>query len=95
MDRISIIDPNNSGNDISGGSSNFPLISRSFKNAYEILTKRMDVLARGQKPVHGYNTILAPLLGGNYKTFRVQRAYLRDIFDQKTSKAQGGQRRAP
>lgn len=94
MDRISIIDPNNPGNDISGGSSNFPLISRCFKTAYESLRKRMDVLAKGEKPVHGYNTILAPILGGNYKTFRVQRAYLKDIFDKKNV-GQRERRRAP
>ncbi|ETS77932.1 hypothetical protein PFICI_09994 [Pestalotiopsis fici W106-1] len=95
MDRLSIIDPNNSANDISGGSSNFPLISRCFRTAYDELQKRMYALAKGSEAVHGHDTILAPILGGNYKTFRVQRAYLKSIYDSKHLGAQAGQRRAP
>ncbi|KAK9423704.1 hypothetical protein SUNI508_13934 [Seiridium unicorne] len=95
MDRLSIIDPNNPENDIAGGSSNFPLISRCFKGAYDALQRRMDVLAKGEAAVLGYDTILAPLFGGNYKTFRVQREYLKDIFDGKSAGAQVGERRAP
>jgi len=63
MDRLSIIDPNNPENDIAGGSANFPMIRKSFKSAYDSLQKRMTALARGKDDVHGYNTILAPLLG--------------------------------
>lgn len=92
MDRLSIIDPNNSANDISGGSSNYPLISRCFASAYDDLQKRMYVLAQGHDFVHGHNTILAPILGGNYKAFRVQRAYLQGVFDSKNLGAQAGHR---
>jgi non-canonical poly(A) RNA polymerase PAPD5/7 len=92
MDRLSIIDPNNPENDISGGSSNFPLISRCFRSAYETLQKRMDSLAKGEAMVHGHNTILAPILGGNYKTFRIQREFLKSIYDSKKTGGQAGQR---
>ncbi|KAH8202053.1 hypothetical protein TruAng_003808 [Truncatella angustata] len=97
MDRLSIIDPNNPENDIAGGSANFPMIRKSFKSAYDVLQKRMTALARTENDVHGYSTILAPLLGGNYKSFRVQREYLQDIFDGKPGPhgAQVSQRRAP
>lgn len=92
MDRLSIIDPNNSANDISGGSSNYPLISRCFGSAYDDLQKRMYALAKNHDFVHGHNTILAPILGGNYKAFRVQRAYLQGVYDSKNLGAQAGHR---
>ncbi|ORY61408.1 uncharacterized protein BCR38DRAFT_347391 [Pseudomassariella vexata] len=79
MDRLSIIDPNNPRNDISGGSKNFPSISDNFSKAYDTLQQRMSELSRTERKVHGYNTILATLFAGDYSTFRTQREYLRSL----------------
>ncbi|KAK8036229.1 hypothetical protein PG993_008843 [Apiospora rasikravindrae] len=80
MDRLSIIDPNNPANDISGGSSNFPVIRRHFKDAYETLQERMAELPRSngdpKAQVHGYSTILAPIFAGNYESFKRQRDFM-------------------
>jgi non-canonical poly(A) RNA polymerase PAPD5/7 len=76
MDRLSIIDPRNPENDIAGGSSNWPAIAREFAGAHDALRRRMLELSHGENKIHGYNTILAPLLGGNYTTFEVQRTYM-------------------
>jgi non-canonical poly(A) RNA polymerase PAPD5/7 len=92
MERLSIIDPNRSDNDISGGSSNFPLVQRCFKSAYDTLRRRMDGLTRHDTKVHGYNTILAPLLGGNYSSFRLQRDYLQAIYEGKPLAPQSNRR---
>ncbi|KAH8666491.1 hypothetical protein BX600DRAFT_274394 [Xylariales sp. PMI_506] len=82
MDRLSIIDPNNPENDISGGSSNFGLVQQNFSNAYDDLNERMHELAREQSKVHGYDTLLAPIFGGNYSSFRLQRNYMKKIAEQ-------------
>ncbi|KAK8001176.1 DNA polymerase sigma subunit [Apiospora marii] len=80
MDRLSIIDPNNPANDISGGSSNFAVIRRHFKDAYEVLQDRMDELSGSKNDlkteVQGYSTILAPIFAGNYSSFKRQRDFL-------------------
>ncbi|KAI0133453.1 hypothetical protein BJ170DRAFT_678402 [Xylariales sp. AK1849] len=80
-DRLSIIDPNNPENDISGGSSNFHLVCQNFKLAYMTLKQRMHELATSESKIHGYNTILAPLFAGNYSSFREQRDYMRKLAD--------------
>ncbi|KAK7959204.1 uncharacterized protein PG986_004058 [Apiospora aurea] len=83
MDRLSIIDPNNPANDISGGSSNFAVIRRHFKAAYETLQERMAELPRSngdpKARVHGYSTILAPIFAGNYESFERQRGFLQRL----------------
>ncbi|KAK8054592.1 hypothetical protein PG994_009659 [Apiospora phragmitis] len=86
MDRLSIIDPNNPANDISGGSSNFAVIRRHFKNAYETLQERMNGLpwSNGDPKVqvHGYNTILADIFAGNYSSFKKQRDFLQHLDEE-------------
>lgn len=83
MDRLSIIDPNNPANDISGGSSNFAVIRRHFKESYVALQERMAELSgsnNGPKTkVHGYSTILAPIFAGNYSSFTSQRNFLQGL----------------
>lgn len=74
-DRLSIIDPNNPANDISGGSSNFPQIKACFAEAHKLLQERIERIARGEK----HNSILEVILGGNYAMFREQRNYLRKV----------------
>ncbi|KAI1436561.1 hypothetical protein GGR50DRAFT_229502 [Xylaria sp. CBS 124048] len=78
-DRLSIIDPNNSENDISGGSSNFWVIRNRFAQAYQELHTAM---LRAAKPTNPNtpgdltNTLLYTLLAGNYSHFRLQRDWL-------------------
>ncbi|EGO54262.1 hypothetical protein NEUTE1DRAFT_124553 [Neurospora tetrasperma FGSC 2508] len=76
-DRFSIIDPNNSENDIAGGSSNTGTIVALFKQAYELLAERMAQLA--QSPDRRNASILEVILAGNYSTFRNQRAHLEKL----------------
>ncbi|KAG6361462.1 hypothetical protein INS49_009689 [Diaporthe citri] len=74
-DRLSIIDPNNPANDISGGSQNYPQIKACFAEAHKLLQERIERIARGEK----HNSILEIILGGNYAMFREQRNYLRKV----------------
>jgi non-canonical poly(A) RNA polymerase PAPD5/7 len=80
MDRLSIIDPNNTANDIAGGSSNTKTIMAVFSEAFDILRAQMnsisDVSARSIRA-----SILEPILGGNYSSFDQQRGRLRDLAD--------------
>ncbi|KAI0144412.1 hypothetical protein GGR57DRAFT_518011 [Xylariaceae sp. FL1272] len=78
LDRISIIDPNNPANDVSGGSSNFFSVKKRFSSAYRTLRDGMARLAR-QGPLSPGETLLAPLIGGNYASFEYQRNYLAKI----------------
>ncbi|ROW08385.1 hypothetical protein VMCG_03093 [Cytospora schulzeri] len=75
--RLSIIDPNNPGNDISGGSMNYQQIVASFSQAYKLLQERMSRIAKGES----FKSILEVILGGNYSTFREQRNYLRSVHE--------------
>ena len=79
FNRLSIIDPNNPTNDIAGGSANYNLVKEHFSGAYALLRNRMAELAKGARPVEGYNTILAPIFAGNYSSFERQRNYLRQL----------------
>ncbi|KAI1265516.1 hypothetical protein F5Y18DRAFT_386810 [Xylariaceae sp. FL1019] len=78
LDRISILDPNNSTNDVSGGSSNFFSVKKGFSSAYRTLRDDMARLAR-QGPAGPKDTLLGPLIGGNYASFEYQRNYLAKI----------------
>ncbi|GAB0136376.1 hypothetical protein EsDP_00004677 [Epichloe bromicola] len=76
-DRLSIIDPNNPANDISGGSSNTNAIMARFEDAYYALRDRMKEVARN--PESG--SILDSILRGDYSSFRQQREYLRHVHE--------------
>ncbi|GAP89487.1 putative DNA polymerase sigma [Rosellinia necatrix] len=82
LDRLSIIDPNNPENDISGGSSNYAQVKNCFANAYDTLQKTMRQLAQKSVPTslgHPKNTLLYPLFGGNYSHFQDQRNWLQKM----------------
>jgi non-canonical poly(A) RNA polymerase PAPD5/7 len=80
-DRLSIIDPNNRTNDISGGSFNFESVTRGFRQALDTLRRRMGELA-GQEPAERADaSILEAVLGGNYENFDRQREYLRRLHE--------------
>ncbi|KAI0191884.1 hypothetical protein F4808DRAFT_381558 [Astrocystis sublimbata] len=89
LDRISIIDPNNPENDISGGSSSFYVIKDAFAKAYQTLQSGMmqaaketsltptDPIRRRKGDVR--KTLLHPLFAGNYSHFERQRAWLQKL----------------
>ncbi|KAI5917343.1 hypothetical protein F4810DRAFT_60744 [Camillea tinctor] len=81
-DRLSIIDPNNPDNDISGGSSNTETILGHFSKAYSTLRERMAKLANQGTSAGSSNnneTILGPLFAGKYSNFQIQRDYLKRL----------------
>ncbi|KHO01637.1 topoisomerase family protein TRF4 [Metarhizium album ARSEF 1941] len=77
-DRLSIIDPNNSSNDISGGSSNTNSIMARFEDAYYALRDRMKEIALNPRT----GGILDAILEGDYSSFRLQREYIRHVHEQ-------------
>ncbi|KAI0887931.1 uncharacterized protein GGS22DRAFT_90641 [Annulohypoxylon maeteangense] len=80
-DRLSIMDPNNPENDVSGGSFNTEMIINFFREAYEILKDRMYEVANGENPKDDPfgDSILGPLFGGDYTSFTEQRNRLREL----------------
>ncbi|KOS19879.1 Poly(A) RNA polymerase cid14 [Escovopsis weberi] len=76
-DRLSIIDPNNSANDISGGSSNTDAILARFHEAHKALRRRMREV--GKAPEDG--SILEVIMRGDYSSFRQQRGYLKHLHE--------------
>jgi non-canonical poly(A) RNA polymerase PAPD5/7 len=77
VDRLSIIDPNNPSNDISGGSSNMAVIKSAFWYAYKQMTDQLRALGESGRP----GSILGEILAGDYSSFRQQRAYLRHVHE--------------
>ncbi|KAM0254489.1 hypothetical protein ACHAQJ_006707 [Trichoderma viride] len=76
-DRLSIIDPNNPANDISGSSSNIEGVLSRFHDAYLTLRSRMQEVAKDPKG----GGILDVIFKGDYSSFRMQRTYLQHIYD--------------
>ncbi|KAL8715046.1 MAG: hypothetical protein Q9220_001003 [cf. Caloplaca sp. 1 TL-2023] len=74
-DRLAIIDPNKSDNDISGGSRNVGLIFDSFSKARGEILKAM----RSRQRI----SLLDWCLGGNYQSFSDQRQILQGLYDVK------------
>ncbi|KAF2457993.1 hypothetical protein BDY21DRAFT_21010 [Lineolata rhizophorae] len=79
--KLSIIDPNNSSNDISSGSHKVDLVFQCFKKAYNKLRKRINHIERY---AHRYKdrkstSILGFILGGDYRSIEWQRRRLRDL----------------
>ncbi|KAJ2974774.1 hypothetical protein NUW58_g8549 [Xylaria curta] len=91
LDRLSIIDPNNPENDISGGSSNYCAIKDRFAKAYETLQKTMMQFAQetaspSSSSISGAKkTLLYPLFAGNYSHFQLQRDWLQKLDREGTS----------
>jgi len=74
--RFTIIDPNNSRNDIAGGSRNTHTIIRVFSEAFAALQQRMSALQRLPMEQRRGQSILGVILAGNYSSFDEQRRYL-------------------
>ncbi|CAG8192581.1 unnamed protein product [Penicillium olsonii] len=76
-DRLTIEDPNNPDNDISGGTREINLILRTFAGAHTTLKNRMEYLALVQGP---NKTILGPIIAANFEEYIEQRNQLRRVF---------------
>ena len=74
-DRLAIIDPNKSDNDISGGSKNVMQIFDRFALAHLEILKAMK---SSNRP-----SLLDWSLGGNYESFALQREHLRSLYRQR------------
>ncbi len=84
MHRLSILDPNNSVNDISGGTSNIILVLETFSKAFSALRTRMMELSAtrfNESPSDG--SILGPIFSGNYTPFTRQRERLRRLYEER------------
>lgn len=76
--NLTIIDPNNSTNDISGGSREVHAVFEVFRKAHSHILQRMSKVRAG-KDVQG--SILGCVLGGNYSSFISQRNRLSRLYD--------------
>lgn len=77
-----MIDPNNSNNDIAGGSSNTPAILDSFSKAYGDLVRRMGDLNYSGLEERKNQSILSVIVGGDYSSFKEQREHLAYLHEQ-------------
>jgi non-canonical poly(A) RNA polymerase PAPD5/7 len=76
-DRLTIIDPNNPNNDISGGSHKIDVVFGRFRTAFSDLQRYMSQLRQGHIKVA---SILECILGGNYQQVDQQRERLRSNY---------------
>ena len=74
-DRLAIIDPNKSDNDISGGSKNVMQIFDRFSLAHHEILK---AIKSPNRP-----SLLDWSLGGNYESFTWQRDHLRSLYKER------------
>ncbi|KAK1754256.1 putative Poly(A) RNA polymerase protein [Echria macrotheca] len=77
-ERFSIIDPNNPENDVAGGSSQTVAIRSLFQQTFTTLQNQMVAAAENPGSV---DSLLRPILGGNYKSFFVQRNHNRRLLE--------------
>lgn len=78
-DRLAIIDPNNSLNDISGGTKEILLILKCFASAYRTL--KHGLVTSALAPQRAPKSLLGSIIGGNYAAYDYQREHLQRIFD--------------
>ena len=78
--KFCIIDPNDSGNDIAGGSANTQAILQEFRGALVALNKRMGELRTMSFAERKNQSILGCILGGDYSSFDIQRHHLEKVW---------------
>lgn len=76
-ERLTIIDPNNPDNDISGGSHKIDTVFGRFRGAYSDLQRYMSSLSSGQISTA---SILECIIGGDYQSLHHQRERLRQLY---------------
>jgi non-canonical poly(A) RNA polymerase PAPD5/7 len=76
-DRLTIEDPNNQDNDISGGTKEINLILRTFSRAHTTLQSRIEQLAFYEDH---RSSILGPIIAANFDEYIEQRLQLQNVF---------------
>ncbi|KAI9375440.1 hypothetical protein BJX61DRAFT_494261 [Aspergillus egyptiacus] len=76
--RLSIEDPNNPDNDISGGTREIALIFKSFSEAYRLLKQRMISTAMSERI---NESILGTIIAANFDEYTEIRWQLRELFE--------------
>lgn len=76
-ERLTVIDPNNRDNDISGGSHKIYTVLDRFRNAHSELQRHMAQLFAGKI---SSASILECVIGGNYQAVETQRELLRSLY---------------
>ncbi|KAJ9606943.1 hypothetical protein H2200_008954 [Cladophialophora chaetospira] len=77
-ERLTIIDPHRSDNNISGGTNQIHLIFDSFSKAHEALVTRLSAHESGATEDQP-GTFLGCLIGGSFASYEAQRATLRAL----------------
>ncbi|QIW95201.1 hypothetical protein AMS68_000719 [Peltaster fructicola] len=77
-DRLTIVDPNNPSNDISGGSRNIAEVFSIFSHAHARIQQLLADLYQGRKPA---GSILGCCWAANYASFDRQRKTLLSVYD--------------
>ncbi|KAM0720809.1 hypothetical protein Q7P37_003094 [Cladosporium fusiforme] len=76
-ERLTIIDPNNPDNDISGGSHKIDTVFGRFRTSYSELQRHMAQIHANKISTL---SILECIIGGNYESVDYQRERLRNVF---------------
>ncbi|RDW60392.1 putative topoisomerase family protein TRF4 [Aspergillus mulundensis] len=76
--RLSIEDPNNPDNDISGGTREIALIFKSFSEAHHLLKDRLVSMALSGK---SNESVLGTIIAANFDEYTELRWQLREVFD--------------
>ncbi|WPH02775.1 Hypothetical protein R9X50_00564300 [Acrodontium crateriforme] len=83
--RLTIVDPNNADNDISGGSMKIDQVFDLFSQAHSAIENKLYHVGRGEDDS---DSILGCILGGNYTSFIRQRDRLYDLVNQRAAPPQ-------
>lgn len=79
--KFCIIDPNRPENDISGGAKNSAAIRSLFSEGFQTLQNRMAELQYSAEADRRCQSILGPIIAGNYSSFRLQREHLAHMYE--------------
>ncbi|KAL4881407.1 hypothetical protein BJY04DRAFT_207517 [Aspergillus karnatakaensis] len=85
--RLSIEDPNNPDNDVSGGTHQIGVVCKAFSNAFQILKARMDSAATSDK---NDESLLGSIIAANFDEYTEVRWQLRELYDTDPRFAQYG-----
>jgi len=80
-DRLTILDPHDSSNNISGGSSKVQLVLDAFASAYDSLQKRMAELDSLPIEQRRGRSILGSIFSGDYTQFQALRQHFKHVSD--------------